>query len=160
MPSAAAEAPPAYSYGPDTTVIGAVSDCTVSPGESLIEIARRHGLGYNEITTANPGKDPFVPPRGARVVVPAMWILPDLKNHDGIIINLAEMRLYYFFQPGGLRRVITFPVGIGREGYGTPEGKFKVIEKTAISGARQSEPRARHAASSASVPITLAPQCG
>jgi hypothetical protein len=79
MPSAAAEAPPAYSYGPDTTVIGAVSDCTVSPGESLIEIARRHGLGYNEITTANPGKDPLCLREGRESPSPP-WILPDLKT--------------------------------------------------------------------------------
>lgn len=129
MQPAAAGTPPVFSYGRHTSVIGAVKTYTVKPGESLIEIARRFGLGYNEIMAANTGMDPFVPRTGARAIVPAMWVLPDVKNPRGIIINISEMRLYYFFRPKGARKVMTFPIGIGREGRDTPEGKFTVIDK-------------------------------
>lgn len=119
----------AYSYNTSRTVVGLARVYRVKPGESLMEIARKFDLGYNEIADANPGVDPFVPGKGVRVTVPTSWILPDTESHSGIVINLSELRLYYYFMVEGVRYVRTFPVGIGREGNLTPTGTFKVVEK-------------------------------
>ncbi len=118
-----------YSYDKSSTVVGIAKTYRVHAGESLIEIARKFDLGYNEITDANPGLDPFVPGKGALVKIPTSWILPDIAAHDSIIINLSEFRLYYFFRERKSVKVTTFPIGLGDEGFDTPVGQFKVIKK-------------------------------
>ncbi len=118
-----------YAFRNGDTVIGAAGSYKVKPGESLIEIARKFDLGYNEITEANPELDAFVPGTGVKVVLPSEWILPDTKSNNGIVINLAEMRLYYFPARGNVRSVMTFPIGIGSQGHNTPVGEFSVVEK-------------------------------
>ncbi|OPY84617.1 MAG: putative L,D-transpeptidase YnhG precursor [Syntrophus sp. PtaU1.Bin208] len=120
-----------FPLAPSDTVEGAIKTYTVQKGESLIEIARKFELGYNEITEANPGIDPFVPEEGATVTIPTMWILPDIETSERILINLSEFRLYYFFESGGSQFVETLPIGIGSEGHYTPVGEFKVTEKIA-----------------------------
>jgi L,D-transpeptidase ErfK/SrfK len=122
-------AAPAYSFDARETVVGSVREHTAGPDESLIEIARNFGLGYNEIVEANPGLDAFVPGTGRKVVIPTSWVLPDVPYYNGIVINLPELRLYYFFDQGSSHYVVTFPIGIGREGWETPEGDFTVVEK-------------------------------
>jgi len=118
-----------YPYTKNNTVAGSLKDYTVKNDESLIEIARKFKLGYNEIADANPDVDPFVPGNGTSVTIPSSWILPDVKSYEGIVINLSEMRLYYFFKRGSSKLVATFPVGIGSEGNDTPTGEFKIVEK-------------------------------
>ncbi len=118
----------AYTLSNDSTVIGSVKKYQTRGGESLIELARRFGLGYNEITEANPKLDPFVPGDGATIDIPTAWILPDLPGYDGIVINLSEMRLYYFPEKKKLS-VMTFPIGVGSEGKETPLGTFRIVEK-------------------------------
>ncbi|MEQ8204339.1 MAG: L,D-transpeptidase family protein, partial [Smithellaceae bacterium] len=120
-----------FSLSPSTRLVGAVGTYTVKEGESLIEIARKFDLGYNAIIQANPGIDPFVPGDGISVTVPSRWILPSVETQTGIVINLSEFRLYYFFGKADARFVQTFPVGIGSVGHETPLGVFKIIEKTA-----------------------------
>ncbi len=117
-----------YSYDKKTTVIGSLKKYRVKGNESLIEIARKFGLGYNAIVEANPELDPFVPGTDAPVMIPTSWVLPDLKSYDGIVINISEMRLYSFFKKSGLPVVTTFPIGIGSEGFDTPVGDFTVVE--------------------------------
>ena len=107
---------------------GAVGIHTISDDESLVELARRYDVGYNEITDANPEVDPFVPDVGTKVKIPGRWILPDVPMQNGIVINLAEMRLYYF-HPSFRALVETFPIGIGDEGWDTPTGTYQIIEK-------------------------------
>ncbi|OGW54818.1 MAG: hypothetical protein A2Y81_12085 [Nitrospirae bacterium RBG_13_43_8] len=119
-----------YSYGEGTTVIAWSQTYIVEDAESLIEIARKFDVGYHEIADANPGLDPFVPGEGLSVKIPTSWILPDVRRYEGIVINLSEMRLFYFIKRGDSKLVMTFPIGIGREGFGTPLGRFRVIEKT------------------------------
>lgn len=107
---------------------GIFGNHTIRSDDSLVELARHYDVGYNEITAANPRVDPFVPVVGISVAIPRIWILPDVPMQGGIVINLAEMRLYYFYpQTRGL--VETFPVGIGDEGWDTPTGTFRIIEK-------------------------------
>ncbi|MCE5312432.1 MAG: L,D-transpeptidase family protein [Nitrospiraceae bacterium] len=101
----------------------------VADRESLIEIARKYGIGFNAIHAANPSLDEFLPGSGAEVFIPTSFILPDEKKNS-IVINLSEMRLYYFFSKGKSRYVSTFPIGIGTELANTPVGVFKVTHKT------------------------------
>lgn len=120
----------AYSYEEGKTVIGSVQTYTVKDRESLFEIARKFNLGYHEIVDANPDLDPFIPGEGKSIEIPTSWILPEGISYEGIVINLSEMRLFYFINLKGSRLLMTFPIGIGKEGFNTPVGKFSVVEKT------------------------------
>ncbi|MEN2995174.1 MAG: L,D-transpeptidase family protein [Thermodesulfovibrio sp.] len=119
-----------FSISNDTTIVGNLQTHILKNKESLIEIARQYNLGYNEIVDANPNLDPFVPGDGNKVIIPTFWILPDRPNNfQGIIINLSEMRLYYFYKKQKKQLVTTFPIGIGDDGVETPTGKFKISHK-------------------------------
>ncbi len=118
-----------YSYGKYNTVIGQPKTYKVKDDESLIEIARKFRIGFSEIADSNSDLDPFVPGTGKIVKIPTSWVLPDVALYDGIVINLSEMRLYYFLRQSRSMSVMTFPIGIGSEGNDTPEGNFRVIEK-------------------------------
>jgi L,D-transpeptidase ErfK/SrfK len=119
-----------YPVTKNTDVIGSVRTYRAKANESLIEIARKFGLGYNEIVGANPSLDPFVPGKGAAITIPSSWILPDVSRREGVVINLSEMRLFYFIKKRkAVTAVMTFPIGIGSEGYDTPIGRFTVTEK-------------------------------
>ncbi|HOA83198.1 MAG TPA: L,D-transpeptidase family protein [Thermodesulfovibrio thiophilus] len=119
-----------FSLSNSISLVGSIKTHIVNKGESLIEIARHYDLGYNEIVDANPEFDPFVPEEGSKVIIPTFWILPEKQNNfHGIIINLSEMRLYYFYKKGKEELVTTFPIGIGDDGVETPLGKFKISHK-------------------------------
>lgn len=111
-------------------LVGSVSYATVQEGQTLLDIARAHGIGYRAIRLANPGLDPWVPQPGSRVLLPTSYILPDTPR-EGIVLNLAEMRLYYYppAEKGSAETVVTYPVSIGRRGWGTPEGLTEVVAK-------------------------------
>jgi len=111
-------------------VIGTINHYTVKKGETLMEIARAFGLGFNEIADANRSVDPFIPSPGALVSIPLLWVLPDAPRDKGIVINLSEMRLFFYHGRDG-SSVTTFPIGIGAEGSDTPAGRFTVIQKKA-----------------------------
>lgn len=111
-------------------VVGTMQIITAHQDDTLSDIARRFNLGYEEIVNANPGVDPWLPKAGTRIVVPTQFVLPDAPR-QGVIINLAAMRLFYFpkVKPGELQRVITHPVGIGRVEWKTPEGVTRIVAK-------------------------------
>ena len=110
--------------------MGVVQITTAHHEDTLSDIARRYDLGYEEIVAANPGMDPWLPGAGARVVLPTQFVLPDAPR-QGLVLNLAAMRLFYYPGPGADEppRVITHPIGIGREGWRTPQGTSRVTEK-------------------------------
>ncbi len=108
-------------------VIGEAYTVTVEDHEdTLIDIARRHNVGYEEIVRANPEVSIWIPGEGTEVTIPGRFILPDAEP-TGIVINIAELRLYYYPEvgEGETPRVETYPIGIGREGYDTPLGITK-----------------------------------
>lgn len=117
---------------PVETVIGRVGTYKVRPGDTLLDVARAYDLGYNEIVTANPGVDAWVPPVGKPVVLPTAWVLP-CCTYEGLVLNIPEMRLYHYRpapdDPNTLL-VDTYPVGLGRTDRRTPRGRFKVRGKT------------------------------
>ncbi|MEO5356709.1 MAG: L,D-transpeptidase family protein [Nitrospirae bacterium YQR-1] len=96
--------------------------------DTLHDVAVSYGIGYNAIVSANNGIDPWVPGAGTIVTIPTKWILPEVLD-DGIVINLAEMRLYYFFNFKTSKFVKTYPVGVGDEGYSTPLGSHRIVSK-------------------------------
>lgn len=106
--------------------IGRFEYYQITGQKNLLQIARLNDLGYIELLAANPGIDPWVPERGRTLVLPKAHLLPDAPRR-GIVINLAEMRLYFFRKKSG--RVLTFPIGIGRMGRETPTGVTHVKEK-------------------------------
>lgn len=109
--------------------VGAVHHYMVRDRESLIEIARRFDLGFNEIVDANPDVDPFLPKPGAMVTIPAAWIPPASSGRPSLVVNLAELRLFLF--PGDVNAgIMSFPIGIGEEGNETPLGTYLIIEKS------------------------------
>ena len=115
-------------YRRDGALIGARQAHAVGVDDSLFEVAREFDLGYTAITAANPGVDPFVPDPGTRIVIPTEWILPDVPIRRGIVINLAEMRLF-LIPPRDWGTISSFPIGIGDQGTETPVGKFSVVDK-------------------------------
>nr|WP_318382336.1 L,D-transpeptidase family protein [uncultured Enterobacter sp.] len=82
-------------------------------GGSLEAIAKKYNVGFLALLQANPGVDPYVPRAGSVLTIPLQTLLPDVPR-EGIVINLAELRLYYF-QPG-TQSVTVYPIGIGQLG--------------------------------------------
>ena len=114
----------------DVDLIGHVQTVTAKNSDTLLDIGRRYGVGYNEMRAANPGVDMWLPKAGSKIVVPTRYILPPGPRR-GIVLNLPEMRLYYYppAKPGEPRVVETFPVSIGRMDWATPLGETRVIAK-------------------------------
>ncbi|HEY5647138.1 MAG TPA: L,D-transpeptidase family protein, partial [Pseudomonadales bacterium] len=98
-------------------VVGAMTTVKLAYEDTLASVAEQYGVGYREIVDANPGIDPWLPGEGTVVVLPTQYVLPSTPR-EGIVINVAEYRLYFY--PEGGNRVITFPVGVGRSEYQTP----------------------------------------
>jgi len=113
-----------------TDVIGQIQITTARYEDTLLDIARRYDLGYEEIVAANPGIDPWLPGEGTQVVLPTQFVLPG-GAREGLVLNLPAMRLFYYPKPapGEPALVITHPVGIGREGWLTPRGTMHITHK-------------------------------
>lgn len=114
----------------DIDLIGSSSTGQSRYEDTLIDIARGHDLGYMEIVNANPGVDPWLPGEGTEILLPKQFILPPVERH-GIVINLPEMRIFYYPKPtaGKAPVVITHPISIGRMDWTTPLGKTHVAMK-------------------------------
>jgi L,D-transpeptidase ErfK/SrfK len=124
LPAAAAQ----FALSPGQQVVGQFSRYVTKPGDILPELARRFDIGYTDLVAANPGVDPWLPGVGHALLVPSVYILPDAPRR-GIVVNLAQWRLFYF-PPGG-KRVETYPIGIGVIGWNTPIGVTRVVRKEA-----------------------------
>jgi L,D-transpeptidase ErfK/SrfK len=111
------------------SVIGEIQYVVARHEDTLLDIGRRHGVGYDEIVAANPGIDPWLPGDGTRVLIPSRYILP--KERTGIVVSLAEHRLYYFPPPkdGQPAIVHTYPISIGKMDWKTPLGLTSIVNK-------------------------------
>ncbi|KAB2889882.1 MAG: L,D-transpeptidase family protein [Desulfobulbaceae bacterium] len=134
-PSLPGSAPPGRSHYvpglvwyPKAQLIGRNRDHLIAEKETLLDIARFHNLGYNELVDLYPHIDPWMPPKGEELLIPSQRILPDVPA-EGIVINTPEMRLYYFTARNGRSKVLTFPIGVGGEDYPTPVGTYAIYEK-------------------------------
>lgn len=107
-----------YQLPSDSRLIGENIEHLVEPGDYFQAIAEYYDIGLLALIAANPNVDPFLPPVGSKITIPKQMLLP-YAEHKGMVINLSEMRLYYF--PPKEKLVYVFPVGIGREGLATPK---------------------------------------
>jgi L,D-transpeptidase ErfK/SrfK len=110
----------------DKDYVGKTEIYRASYEDTLVHLARKHGLGFVEMRAANPTLDPWIPGEGARVVLPLQNLLPDAPR-EGIVLNLAEMKLYLFEKPG--QAPIIYSISPGREGLNTPIGATTVNGK-------------------------------
>lgn len=109
--------------------IGQLARIPTEEEDTLADIARHFGLGFQALRDANPDIDPWLPPVDRDVLLPLAFILPEAPR-SGIVLNLAAMRLFYF-PPDRPDEVWSYPVGIGREGWETPRGVAKIVRKEA-----------------------------
>lgn len=119
-----------FLLSPNSDVVGELRIIIAKHEDTLSDLARRHDLGYNEIVDANPTVDPWLPGAGTPIVLPTQFVLPNAAR-QGIVLNVATMRLFYYppTKPGEQAVVITHPIGIGKEGWSTPIGTTQVVSK-------------------------------
>ncbi len=101
---------------------------TIKEGDTFSDLAVSFKVGYQALVLANPRVDPWVPPPGTKILIPKRILIPPefiLPKERYILINLPEMRLYYF-ERGNFE---VFPIGIGDEGKLTPTGKYLIVRK-------------------------------
>lgn len=117
-----------FKITPSTDVVGHIYEVSAHLGETLLDVGRRNDIGAFQIIAANPNLSPKKALNvGIPVVIPAQFILPNVPR-EGIVINLAEQRMYYYLEDN--ETLITEPVGIGRQGeWQTPLGETKIIKK-------------------------------
>jgi len=121
-----AAASPAFAQErPHGDILGQVSTYTVVKADTLADIARKNEIGLTELVAANPNVTSATIHPGVTLTIPGRHLLP-MGTRSGIVVNLAEMRLFRFLPDG---RVFTAPISVGREGWDTPAGTTKVIEK-------------------------------
>lgn len=92
----------------------------------LESFAAQYGQGLSNMLEANPGVDVFLPKSGSTLTIPQQLILPDTVR-QGIVVNVAEMRLYYY--PPGSHTVEVLPIGIGQAGRETPRNWVTAVER-------------------------------
>ncbi len=112
------------------SVVGVPQVVFTTADDTLSDLARAYGLGYDELIAANPGVDPWLPGENVPVLLPTQFVIPDVPR-EGIVLNIATKRLFYFpAVPEGEAAIVkTFPIGIGRVGWETPLGVTTVIAK-------------------------------
>jgi L,D-transpeptidase ErfK/SrfK len=107
----------------ETTIVAARYE------DTFVSLAREHNVGFEALRRANPDVDEWLPGEGTQIVIPTRFVLPRAAR-EGIVVNVAELRLYYFpARDDG--RVITHPISIGRMDWSTPVGKTTVVSKVA-----------------------------
>jgi len=99
-------------------LIGEQKTHKVVKGDYFQDIAEQYNVGFLALMAANPNIDPFLPEPDSNIIIPSAMLLPFIK-HEGIVINLPELRMYYFLPTE--KKVHVFPVGIGRQGLATPK---------------------------------------
>jgi L,D-transpeptidase ErfK/SrfK len=122
LPASAAEFP----LQKGQVAVGAVDTATAKDGDTMLDLTRQFDTGYVDFMAANPGVDPWHPGADRTITIPGQFILPDAPR-TGIVINLAERRIFYF-PPGG-KTVETYPAGVGVEAGATPLGVTQVVRK-------------------------------
>lgn len=94
--------------------------------QPLETFAAQYGQGLSNMLEANPGVDVYLPKSGSSLIIPQQLILPATVR-SGIVINVAEMRLYYYPPEGTTVEVL--PIGIGQAGRETPRNWVTAVER-------------------------------
>jgi L,D-transpeptidase ErfK/SrfK len=108
-------------------LIGVLQVTQAQYEDTFVDLARRFNVGFEELVRANPDVDPWLPGEGRDIVLPTQHLLPNTPR-EGVVINLAAMRLYFFapVAKGEVPIVYTFPIGIGKVGMATPQGRTRI----------------------------------
>lgn len=106
-------------------LIGAPRTVTVAAGDTLLDIAFEHRVGFEQVARLNPDVDIWLPEPGTPVALPTQMIPPDAEP-DGLVVNIPEMRLYDFTPTGGPE---IHALAIGDPTAQTPTGDFRLGEK-------------------------------
>ena len=108
-------------------LIGQNQTYTIQEGDNKLQtIARRFNTAAQVILETNNTIAPVNPAPGTVITIPSQMLLPD-TTREGIVVNLAELRLYYF--PPGQNIVQVYPLGIGQLGLETPVTTTRVSQK-------------------------------
>lgn len=112
------------------SIVGVPQVVYATSNDTFSDLARAYGLGYDELIAANPGVDPWLPGEDTPVLLPTQFIIPNVPR-EGIVLNIASKRLFYFpAVPDGQPPIVqSFPIGIGRVGWETPLGVTAVVAK-------------------------------
>lgn len=119
-----------YSISEGQDVVGSTFVVSLKPGDSMDTLAAQYDMSVHEVLEANPILGSGAIRAGQKVVIPARFVLPkkEYRKRGGIVINLSELRLYYFSQDG--QYVTTYPVALGRRGWRTPTTSASVVKKS------------------------------
>ncbi|GAA0621763.1 L,D-transpeptidase family protein [Halomonas beimenensis] len=119
-----------YPLPEEGDLVGEVYTVVADEEDTLIDIGHEHGIGYRAMVRANPDVSVWYPGEGTEVTIPGRFILPDAPR-TGIVINVAEMRLYYYppAEEDQPRIVQTYPLGVGRQDWETPLGNTTITQK-------------------------------
>lgn len=142
---------------PGSDLIGELRQTRARANDDLIQIARDFSVGQDEIVMANPNVDRWLPGEGQPVLLPRRFILPDAPR-SGIVVNVPEMRMYYFIGGPKGPNVISYPISIGRMDWRSPLGVTKVASKVKDPAWRPPETIKReHAADGDILPDVVPP---
>jgi L,D-transpeptidase ErfK/SrfK len=128
-----------YWLAAEDEVFGEVQVIAARYEDTFVSLARTYNVGFEELRRANPTVDAWLPGAGTPIVIPTQFVLPRAARR-GIVVNVAELRLYYFptsadFPPEGVdprsQRVITHPISVGRMDWSTPIGTTSIVAKAA-----------------------------
>jgi L,D-transpeptidase ErfK/SrfK len=120
----------ARTYSATADVVGEIVLTTTIRTDTVADIARTYSQGYREMRMANPDVDPWLAGEDTEVLIPSQYVLPAAPR-DGIVINVPEMRIYYYpkAKKGERPAVATYPISIGRQDWSTPHGATRVVSK-------------------------------
>lgn len=110
---------------PRDDLVGELVTYVSHADETLLSIARAHNVGVPHVSALNPGVDPWVPGSGTRLLLPTWHIIPDVPR-EGLIVNKADLRLYFFPKSGPMQH---YAIGVGKEGFNTPTGVTRIVRK-------------------------------
>jgi len=118
-------------------VVGAPRTITAKHEDTLLDIAVRQSIGQDQMERVNPDVDRWLPGDGTQVLIPSQHVLPR-GPRTGLVLNLPEMRLYYYppRKAGEPIQVQTYPIGIGRMDWATPLGTTSIVTKVKDPGWR------------------------
>jgi L,D-transpeptidase ErfK/SrfK len=108
-------------------IVGKIQTVILGEQDDYSSVAQKFDLGYYEIFEANIGVDPDTVTGNTLLILPTLYILPPELKPDSIVVNIAEMRLYYW--SAATHEIFIFPIGIGKEDWVTPVGSYYVLQK-------------------------------
>ncbi|MBN1683925.1 MAG: L,D-transpeptidase family protein [Gammaproteobacteria bacterium] len=114
---------------PDTNddLIGQIKITQAQPGQYLYDVARENEMGFDALVKTNPKVPRYSTfKKSYLLTIPSLFILP-IAPRKGIVINIAEKRLYYYPEDDNV--VITEPIAVGKPYWSTPLINTYVLEK-------------------------------